>query len=1464
MTARFLLRPSFWLTRLTLLATLSLLTLLAHVGFAQDEDEDEDQPFRPGLIATYESGPSTRIQRIDDGVSFAWGGRSPDARLPAGPFRGKWQGQLILQSSGAYHFFLHGSGKAELTIGGKVVVKKTEPGVAWAESQPIELPAEDQPIELSYESGGHDARLSLFWTGPGFVREPISPRFFQHDREQSPAMSFQRGEAIAHALRCSVCHREPNAKESDLATPAPALDRLRGNLDPQWMVDWLTSTGEEGESSIALANRRMPHFGLSQEDAAAITAWLQSASKASPKPNLEPFKPKTPVAGKSASKAPQTPPEKPSAERGEQLSLTLGCLACHQIGELGQSGLFGGGDLTSIASKRPAKFFAQWLNHPGDLNRDHRMPVFDLSPLERDSLALYLQQLTAKTTDGVAKSDKTKLNQDAATLDRGKRLVAELGCASCHRLPEKLEGATATKQPAALTATSNWERSCLSEPVSGRQQPGYHLAKEDAASVREFFSSRSNQPGPRDGRWLLVEQNCLACHTREGMSDLASVLPPPLAEKLNTVADAHAELSTRVTALTPPSLNSVGDKLHDTALAAAIRRQGSVHRTYLQVRMPKFNLSDKQLQSLVDHFVATDRIPPFESTTQPLAEPPSNELITLQAAGNRLVTTDGFGCTSCHTVGGIDPPNAPANARGPELAGMHERLRREWYDRWVRNPARIVPRMEMPSVQLPVRGVLHDNIDQQLSAVWHVLKTPGFKPPEPNPVRVLRRSGDPTKNEPAITLNDVIKDGDKTWLFPLVVGLPNRHNVMFDLEHNRLARWWIGDMARQRTKGKTWFWEQGGPTVFDPGIEGSELSLIVDGREVFPEPRNQFVADLIGYGHSQPVVRFAAILTFKAGEGQITKDHSYEQTFRLSEDNEGRTTSWQRTLAISKSRKEGVRLRLVGPALAERSHWDAERRTLQVPGGVRIEVMSPDAEWSDDGTLTYPPAPIYSDNRVGGTFVLNYYSDLPADQYLVDPPRTIPMEAARIAIASGMQGLRLPLPAEITPTGLAWRDNGNLVFSTLKGELLSASDSNGDGLVDSVRSLGDGLATPYGVQTGRPNGSNYIDVITKNGLLRFQGRSVYFIASGWGYTDDYHDWAVGLPRDKDGNYYLGIPCQQDNRSAAAAKHRGEILKLVPKEADKVIGFERFEIETVTRGHRFPMGLALRKDGELFVTDNQGNYNPFNELNHVKPGAHFGFINAIEKKDPEKAAAAAKQPLVEPAVNIPHPWTRSVNGICFLETPPELKQKSGSTFGPFEGHLVGCEYDTRRLIRMTVEEVKGVMQGAAYPLSIDPPASDAEVQGLLGPIVCAVSPQGDLYVGNIRDSGWGAGNNIGEIVRVRVEPDKLPCGIKEVKCSPDGFLITFIQPIDVAKGKDLASYSISSYRRQSTPAYGGPDLDRRTEKVDAAEVSNDGRQVRVKVPDRRLGYVYEIRLKNLAPGGTEFFPSEAHYTLHVIQ
>jgi hypothetical protein len=58
-------------------------------------------------------------------------------------------------------------------------------------------------------------------------------------------------------------------------------------------------------------------------------------------------------------------------------------------------------------------------------------------------------------------------------------------------------------------------------------------------------------------------------------------------------------------------------------------------------------------------------------------------------------------------------------------------------------------------------------------------------------------------------------------------------------------------------------------------------------------------------------------------------------------------------------------------------------------------------------------------------------------------------------------------------------------------------------------------------------------------------------------------------------------------------------------------------------------------------------------------------------------------------------------------------------------------------------------------------------------------------------------------------------------------------------------------------------DRRTEKVTAVSIAADARRVTLKLAEMRPGFVYELRLKNLAPSGGDFFPAEAHYTLRVV-
>ena len=146
------------------------------------------------------------------------------------------------------------------------------------------------------------------------------------------------------------------------------------------------------------------------------------------------------------------------------------------------------------------------------------------------------------------------------------------------------------------------------------------------------------------------------------------------------------------------------------------------------------------------------------------------------------------------------------------------------------------------------------------------------------------------------------------------------------------------------------------------------------------------------------------------------------------------------------------------------------------------------------------------------------------------------------------------------------------------------------------------------------------------------------------------------------------------------------------------------------------------------------------------------------------------------------------------------------------------------------------------------------------VVCAVSPDGILYIGNIRDSGWGGANNTGTVVRAVPDLESLPAGIAEVRAMKGGFHIDFTRSVAQDRADRIENYTIESYRRISTPVYGGDDVDRRRESIDRVSLASDRRSVRLELPNLRAGFVYEIRLKNLAEDGQRFFPAEAFYTL----
>lgn len=1344
-----------------------------------DDDEEEESEFKIGWVGTYGDTAGNAIRRVDESIAFQWQTGRADERLVAGAVKGQWDGVLLTRTAGVYQIAAYSAGKLSLQINDVNWLEGENGLPKWQVSDSQEFGFGWNPVRMRFESGPPHAEIRLFWRGPDFDWEPLNPGNMFHRTDSTPRSEFAAGRTLASALRCASCHGGEALAATQLTPNSADLDRV-------WIAKYLRHSSERSAPDAERQHRRMPYFDLSGQDAYDLATYLAAENN----------------------RVARKPLDRKVVAAGRDLFLKRGCVACHRIDDIGSIDWLDGGDLSDVGSKRSMEFLSKWLENPSDLQPHHRMPKFVWGKGELHQMVTYLASNGAPSP-GSSPGDAR----------RGAQLYKRLQCASCHSQDSKPIGKK-------LGRESNWADTCAGSPAGEgkKSRPQYQLDKRGREQLEAFFSQRRDLEEATLSPWqvgerVFAEQRCVACHARGSQ--------PGIASKLRAVADQHPQMAAELPAVTPPSLNSVGDKLNIDALRKAIRRDGDPHRDWLTVQMPKFQLGDEQESALIAYLQGSDGFP-IGGPHGEFAAAPAN----LGNVGARLVTTDGFGCTSCHRVGKVKPPKAPLNARGPDLAMLGKRVNRQWFERWVRNPARIVPRMEMPSIKAPIHGVLDENLDVQLASVWEVLNRPGFQPPQANPLRTVRRSG-ASDTERSVTLTDVVRlDEKKTLIKPLIVGLPNRHNLLFDLETASLAMWWTGDTARQRTEGKTWFWEVANPSIF-PDIERSpDVRLTRGDRRVAPVLHGQFVTEFDWIRYEGSGLRFGYRLFFPP-EVAVSPLLVVESLVAIQGKNE---TGWKREVEI-----QGVP-----------DGWRAEFQAL--PWGVsevgegalrtRLRVIVPDIE----------DEPVEWVRSETNRWAIEFRTRQLIDQFVAVPIEPTPQETGELPdIVPGFRASAVAVNSTVMPTGLAWLPDGRLVVCSLKGRVWVLNDDHGNSPNPTMTQLSDELAAPYGAAVG----DGYVDVINKYAVLRLFDRDedgfaeeVRTVASGWGHTADYHDWALGMPLRDDGGYYMSIPCQQDDRPLAAALHRGVVAELVPREPT-TSDPRLFAIQPISAGHRFAMGIARNKKGQLFVTDNQGNYNPYNELNHILPGKRYGFINKWERK-PD-----FNPPLTTAAINIPHPWTRSVNGICFLES--NAVEGRDESFGPFTGHLVGCEYDTRRIIRMSLQTVDGQIQGAAYPLSRYQPVDG---KTFLGPLVAAVSPEGSLFVGGIRDSGWGGSNNIGAITRLDFDPERLTAGIAEVRATSTGFEIDWTRPVDVKLAAQREQYLVESARRESTPKYGGDDIDRRAERVVGVEVVSPT-QVRITLAELKKGFVYEIRVKNIATDGQMFYPAEAFYTMRAI-
>ena len=386
------------------------------------------------------------------------------------------------------------------------------------------------------------------------------------------------------------------------------------------------------------------------------------------------------------------------------------------------------------------------------------------------------------------------LKVDAVFAARGREHFGKLGCANCHddlRVPP-----TAATPFAKLNPTLG----CLSEATG--PWPRFDLSADQRAWIAKSLP-RAEHPLLNDQQQInktLAAFNCIACHERTGLGGFA-----PERNSLFTGTQPSLGDQGRV----PPPLTHVGAKLQPEWLADVLLR-GKRQRGYLDAAMPQFG--EAQVGHLVELFGKVDAL---EKVTIPKIA----NLQESKAAGHEMIGVSGLSCIVCHEFNGQKSGEMSAL----DLVYVTERLKKDWFHLYLRQPARFHPTVIMPSYWPDGKSVrpnlLGGDAAQQIEALWTYLadgvrvKKPVGLSRESNELRV----GDVT---------EVCRGRSSIGYRGIGVGYPERISLAFDAEEMTLRQLWKGEFANVDLGS---FRPRGTDQIaFPPGIPFHRLKSLED------------------------------------------------------------------------------------------------------------------------------------------------------------------------------------------------------------------------------------------------------------------------------------------------------------------------------------------------------------------------------------------------------------------------------------------------------------------------------------------------------------------------------------------------------------------------------------------------------------------------------------------------------------
>lgn len=358
-------------------------------------------------------------------------------------------------------------------------------------------------------------------------------------------------------------------------------------------------------------------------------------------------------------------------------------------------------------------------------------------------------------------------------------------------------------------------------------------------------------------------------------------------------------------------------------------------------------------------------------------------------------------------------------------------------------------------------------------------------------------------------------------------------------------------------------------------------------------------------------------------------------------------------------------------------------------------------------------------------------------------------------------------------------------------------------------------------------------------------------------SGSYHEYAFGPVLAPNGNLRVTLNIAFSSPTQAPAPWRGWMMEVTPDG----------QMIPIAAGLRSPTSFLITSAGEWFFTENQGEWVGSGRVTHIEPGDFAGHPAGLawsrlpgstvklrpedirDFQEPMPEVAKRLPGLKLPAVWLPHT-------IFGISSSGIVEDRTGGKFGPFAGQFFIGDQGQSKIMRMTLERVKDTWQGAAYAFR----------EGFESGIIrLAYGEDAVLFAGETA-RGWGSVGPKQQGLERLTWTGRVPFEIKEVRAQPDGFLLTFTQPVDRATAENPASYSVSGFTYLYHRAYGSAPVNRVICPVRKVVVAPDGLSARLATLCLREGYVHEIKAAGVraAANATEpLLHATAYYTLNRI-